>query len=285
LLNLVDGYNADLVHLQYPTLGFGYKLGPQLIALARRTVVTVHEASQAHWLRRVSLYGFSVRPKKIIFTSRWERDYAVRWCPWIGRSTGIIPIGANVPVSVISFAEKEDAVGYFGLLRPNKGIELVIGAAQILQAKESSLRVRIMGKIVPGLERYYDELRQRANGLPIDWFINVEGDALAQLIGSCKFAYLPFPDGASERRASLIAFMSAGACIVSTRGEQTPSYMDSALIFSDGFELAVEDIEKLFQDRDRSLLLQEESKRVARRFSWSDIAMRHEEMYLSVIGR
>src|SRR5271166_2164646 len=33
----------DIIHVQYPTAGFGYRLGPQVFAVRTKSVVTLHE--------------------------------------------------------------------------------------------------------------------------------------------------------------------------------------------------------------------------------------------------
>ena len=45
----------DVVHIQYPTVGFGGALSPQLLSLSQRCVITLHEASGAHILRKFAL--------------------------------------------------------------------------------------------------------------------------------------------------------------------------------------------------------------------------------------
>ena len=58
----------DIVHIEYPTVGFGYKLGPQALSLLRSSVLTIHEASQRRILRKLALYPFAIRPEHVIFT-------------------------------------------------------------------------------------------------------------------------------------------------------------------------------------------------------------------------
>jgi glycosyltransferase involved in cell wall biosynthesis len=266
-------------------LGFGYHLGPQLLSALLPTVVTIHEVTQAHLLRRLSLYPFSLRSQKVIFTTEAERDYAIGWCPWISGKETVIPIGSNIPVSAEPQRARNNIIGYFGLIRPLKGLEQVIEASALLHARNSDLRMRVIGKLVPGREAYYSSLRQKSASLPIEWCIGADDAEASALIASCEFAYLPFPDGASERRASLIAFLEAGACIVTTRGEQTPRFIDDAVRFAKNPADAIEIVDALNADQQTMLLLQANAKRAAQRFSWQQIAQRHAELYASVLNR
>jgi hypothetical protein len=70
----LDKLKPDIIHLQYPTTGFGHRLGPQLFVMRRRSVITLHEASQSHILRKLSLYPFTARAQHLIFTSEYERQ-------------------------------------------------------------------------------------------------------------------------------------------------------------------------------------------------------------------
>ena len=84
---LIRTLRADLTHIQYPTVGYGRKLGPQLIGLFERAVVTPHEASQTHILRRLSLFPF-LFGRRIIFTNRFEQAYVSRMAPRLTGATG-----------------------------------------------------------------------------------------------------------------------------------------------------------------------------------------------------
>jgi glycosyltransferase involved in cell wall biosynthesis len=285
VLTMIASYRPEIVHLQYPTFGFGYHLGPQALAIMRPTVVTIHEATQAHILRRLSLYGFSVRTQRTVFTTEVERAYSTRWCPWIADRSVVIPIGSNVPVSVMQLSEKSDVVGYFGLIRPQKGLEEILKLGLLLRSSKSDLRIRIIGRTFTGLESYYSKLRHESGDLPIDWFIDADDTRVASLIGSCKFAYLPFPDGASERRSSLIAMMEAGSCIVTTHGEQTANFMESSMRFAKDPEEAFQIINGLRQDDESCRRLQEDAKQAAERFSWNHIAKAHIDLYREILNK
>lgn len=285
VLKKIASYQPEIVHLQYPTFGFGYHLGPQALATIRPTVVTIHEATQAHILRRLSLYGFSVRTQRAVFTTEVERAYAIRWCPWIADRSVVIPIGSNIPISVMQLNEKSDVVGYFGLIRPQKGLEDVLKLGALLRSSNSDLRIRIIGKTFVGLESYYAKLRRESSDLPIEWFINADDTEVAKLIGSCKFAYLPFPDGASERRSSLIAMMEAGSCIVTTDGKQTANFMKSSMRFATGPEEAFQTINGMRKNLELCRRLQEDTRKAAARFSWNHIAKTHVDLYHKILER
>lgn len=284
LLKRIDSYNADIIHIQYPTYGFHKYLGPQLLSILRSCVTTIHEVSQVHILRQLSLYGFSMRARKIIFTTEGEKRFAELWCPWISYKSSLIPIGVNIPLAE-NFPRilTKDIIGYFGLIRPEKGLDQVIELASILREKESRFSIRIMGKVVQGRESYYSSLLALSKGLHIEWCIDVDDQSLANLIASCKFAYLPFPDGVSERRSTALTFMRAGVGIITTRGSQTPRYMDQAMCFALNPEEAFKIIDELSSRPDKLQNLQRHAKELSQRYTWENIAREHIMLYSELI--
>ncbi|MBK6961410.1 MAG: glycosyltransferase [Gammaproteobacteria bacterium] len=112
----------DIVHVQYPMARYGSSLMPHWVAqLPRcRTVVTLHEFSQAHLLRRIAGLAFS-RADALVFTNAFERAAFGRWYPWSRGRGHVIPIGSNIPWLSAQGARDRDEVCYFGLIRPDKG--------------------------------------------------------------------------------------------------------------------------------------------------------------------
>jgi glycosyltransferase involved in cell wall biosynthesis len=275
---------ADVLHMQYPATGYGWHLGPQLLSLLQPYVMTIHECSQAHILRRLSLYPFSLRAPKVIFTNEFEQEYSGRFAPWIkGRST-VIPIGNGIPLGPDPIATIPSVVTNFGLIRPQKGLEHVIEMARLFGLQANGLSVRIVGTVLPGYEDYYARLRKEANRFPLKWVLGLNGTSLANALAETEMAYLPFPDGASERRSSLIAMLSNKAAIITTRGPHTPSAMEGAVQFAESAADAVALAEDMFNNPGR---LQEKRLRAAEyavKFSWDTIAAEHIAIYERLIA-
>src|SRR4051794_20890610 len=68
ILRCIQESRPDIIHIQYPTRGFEKHLGPHLLALRVKSVVTLHEASQVHPLRTLSLLAFTMR-SHLVFTT------------------------------------------------------------------------------------------------------------------------------------------------------------------------------------------------------------------------
>jgi glycosyltransferase involved in cell wall biosynthesis len=280
----LGGLKADIVHMQYPATGYGWALGPQFMALARPMVITIHEASQSHLLRRLSLYPFGLRAPKVIFTNEYEQAYVNQFAPWTRDRSKVIPIGSNVPVALSSVDRRPRTITYFGLIRPEKGLEQVIELAKLLHNRPPQWKIRIVGTLMPGRELFFQKLRESAEGLMVDWEIGLDGDELSRALASSDIAYLPFPDGASERRGSLIALLASGAAIVTTRGLHTPSSISQAVLFASSPSEAVQLIESLDGSPEKKFHLQQEARLYSRKFEWDEIAKQHIAVYQGILG-
>jgi glycosyltransferase involved in cell wall biosynthesis len=283
----LSAMDADIYHMQYPATGYGWKLGPQLLSLLRPLVVTIHECSQGHILRQLSLLFFSIRARKIIFTNEHERRYAQRFAPWIKKRSTLIPIGNNVPLALASAVEKipRKVVTCFSLIRPHKGIEQVLEMASLFKASGNACSVRIVGTVLPGNEEYQARLRDQSKDLPIEWCLGLEGPLLSCALAETEVAYLPFPDGASERRSSLIAMLANGAAVITTHGSHTPSDLGHAVLFADSPDKAVLLAESIFTDDDSRASLQRAASQHAVKYSWTTIGREHLSIYEELLER
>lgn len=282
LLRRISESDADITHIQYPTVGYGRKLGPQFVALFQRGVVTLHEASQTHILRRLSLYPFFLA-HHIIFTNRFEQAYCSRIAPWVSQRSSVIHIGSNMPVGHADGERTLNEIIYFGLIRPAKGLENVLELASILKQRGSRMSVRVIGLSLSEHQRYLESLQARSASLPIVWDLGLPDAATADRLARAAYAYAPYPDGASERRGSLLALLANGVATVTTRGEQTPPALDKVVEFAASPAEAAVILDSLAVDAGRRRRLSELSIRYASQFSWSTIADQHIKVYRTVV--
>lgn len=278
----VDDARADIVHVQYPSIGYSRALGPQFYSCFRPCVVTIHEVSQAHPIRKLSLYGFFSTATNLIFTSAFEKKAAIRLAPWIDKKSTVIPIGSNIPVAHCQEEHTPTIIGYFGLIRSNKGLEQVLELARLSLARGGKFKILIIGSEFRGQESYYRLMRQESTGLPVEWRIGLNGPDLNAALCECGLAYLPFPDGASERRSSLLTFLNMGTPVITTRGPQVPEQLEGAVQFAANPEEAFQQAEYLMSDRHSWNLLRSRGSEYARLFRWETIAERHVQLYTQI---
>jgi len=278
-----DGAEFDVVHIQYPTVGFGWTLIPQGLALLQRCVVTIHEASQAHILRKLALLPFSVRPKRLVFTSECERHFAVRWLPWISQVSCVIPIPSNISAFEERSKRSRDEILYFGLIMPKKGLENVIALGELVKASGLSFRIRIMGSCPRKHAAYFEKLRSKTSTLPIIWDNELSEQEVAKRLASSTVAYLPYPDGASERRATLKAAFANGVAVLTTRGSQTPLDLEGVVRFCSSPEEALVAARSLIAHPEETVRLVSKARQYVQQYTWERTAELHAAVYKNVL--
>jgi glycosyltransferase involved in cell wall biosynthesis len=276
VIGVINDFAPAVVQLQYPTVGFGHSIVPQFMNLLMPCVVTLHEVSQLHILRRLSLY---------LFTSEYERRYARSYAPWITQKSSVVPIGSSIPSSSREKMRKANEIIYFGLIRPNKGVENVLSLAACIKEQGVELNIRMVGKIQPGQNMYFQYLQTLSKDLPVIWNVALSDNELADLLGSSKIAYMPYPDGASERRSSLLAVLANGIATITTEGKYTPKELEDVVLYAhspkDALSLAI----KLREDNALRVRLEATGQDYLKKFTWEAIAAAHKNIYHELVGQ
>ena len=268
-----------LIHVQYPTIAFGWSLLPHVLAAAYRcrAIVTLHEYLNAAALRKLSCLLF-VPVGHIIFPSPEDRVEFCAAYPVTYGKTSTIPLGSNIPPSE-PLATTDRTVCYFGLIAPGKGLESYIAFVEEATRHRGGHDFEVVGSVPLKQQRYAEYLRQRAQALPISWCLNLPPHKVARRLSKAFCAYLPFPDGASARRGSLLAALSAGLPVITTHGPHVPNDLRQVTLFADGPEQAALILGRLASDRSLRQHLAAAGRRYAARFSWDIIALEHVKVY------
>jgi glycosyltransferase involved in cell wall biosynthesis len=274
----------DLVQIHYPSLGFGTNLGPQAVALLRKCVVTLHEASQSHLLRKLALFPFSLRPHHVIFFSNFERNFGLRWAPWISGISSVIAPPSNIRKFAYDGPRDLSEIVFFGLIRPGNGHESLIEFAMLLKASGLPLRIRAIGspqsaKFAP----YFEDLRKRAEGLPIIWDHGLSEEQIGERLARSCLAYLPYPGGAAELRSTLKAALLNGLAVITRRGTQTPSNLEGVVKFCDSPHEALETARFLLGSPEERAILARRATEYVHEWTWERTAELHEGIYRGVL--
>ncbi|MCU1284848.1 MAG: glycosyl transferase, group 1 family protein [Acidobacteriales bacterium] len=275
--------SADVVHLQYPTQGFGSKLGPQLLSLLCPAVITIHEVSRVHALRKLSMMAFALRSKAIIFTSEYERTFVLHYMPWLADGSQVIPIGNSVPIKKLQRKATSEILS-FGLIRPEKGIEQVVELALLIKQASLPYRVRIVGRTHPHHLNYVQKLREQSPELPIIWDCDLTDEKVSCLLANAAVAYLPFPDGASERRSTLKTLLANEVSVVTTRGKFTPNDLEGVVRFAATPSDALHSIRALLEHPEQQRELAQKGKEYTRSYSWDRIAQLYINLYKDLLS-
>jgi glycosyltransferase involved in cell wall biosynthesis len=275
----------DVVQIHYPSLGIGTKLGPQVNALLRRCVITLHEASRVHVLRQLALIPFCFYPRHVIFFSEFERNFGLQWAPWLSSKSSNIPPPSNIRKHNWDGPRRLDEIVSFGLIRPNNGHSEMIHLAALIKAAGVDLTVRIIGtpqseKFVP----FFEHLKAESVGLPVIWDSGLSEEEVARKLASAAIAYFPYPGGAAELRSSLKAALLNGLAIVTTRGSDTPANLDGVVEFCDSPADALTTIQSLIANRERRDSLARRAGEYVKDWTWERTAARHAELYQLLIN-
>jgi glycosyltransferase involved in cell wall biosynthesis len=268
----------DLVHLQYPTVGYGRSLTPAAIPLLVRGVphvVTIHEFSSFRYYK-LPWFGSFCFADTLIFTTDSEREIFYRRMWLKPARTEIVPIGSNIPVGP-NISRVPGTVGYFGLLMPVKGIEAFLALAEL--SKDTDLRFALIGAIPSGFEAYGRRIVEQATSMGIELHLEQTPEQVAERLKSLSYCYLAFPEGVTEKRGSVLAALVNGAMVLTPHGPDTPDWLRSATIDTPSPEAAA----RYLLDRPTPPL-HDKFERIRDRIDWRTIAARHVEIYMSVTG-
>jgi glycosyltransferase involved in cell wall biosynthesis len=282
MANLLKRLSQDkdaLLHIQYPTFGNRYSLGPQLCSLARRSVVTLHEFSLSHILRKLSLIPFTLRSFRLVMTAEFESRMLTQRMPWAAQKITIIPIGSNVVPAQPASTAHMPRILYHGLIMPRKGLEEWIALAQLAHDRGAGWEFLAVGKIPPAHASYAHGLIRAASALPVRWVLDRTDEEVAELFSEGGIAYLPFVDGASDRRGSLKAVLAAGLPTITTASEQTPQNIENAVRFARDPQAAFDCARSLMESIGERERLAQTALEYARLFSWQSIAEAHIRLY------
>jgi polysaccharide biosynthesis protein PslF len=245
----------------------------------------------------------------------------------VRQSPTLIPIGSNIPVAPppgyernawrarLGVAPDQTLVAYFGLISRSKGLHVLLGA--LARLPERFRLVVIGGEATQPRDRAYAaEIRQQIaqRGLYERVLITghcAEAEVSAHLLAA-DLATLPFADGASFRRGSLLAALAHGVPMVTTTDDRRPTTElksrtenrepgtdatrdmpfsgqladgENALLIPPEDPAALEAaIERLAGDAALRARLGNSGRALAAQFSWETIAAQHEALYEQLLA-
>jgi glycosyltransferase involved in cell wall biosynthesis len=224
----------DVLHLQFPGVGFGRGFGASFAPWAVRLrgsapmpllVTTLHEFQRFRLRHRARLALAGAACDLLIAPDPTELmaiESSLRWRR--GLQTAMIPIAANVwPTTAASesqagVSDTPLVVGYWGFLREDKGVDLLLEAfAAVRQVRPA--RLVLAGD--PGPEaNYIDSIWREAARLGIADEIRTTGrlpaEELSAELQSFDVCVLPFRDGLRKNRGTYAAAVAHGLYVVTT---------------------------------------------------------------------
>jgi glycosyltransferase involved in cell wall biosynthesis len=362
IANAVRRIQPDLLHIQYQTGAYGMHPAINLLPwrIGRmpqrpRVVVTAHDLllpylfPKAGFVRNwVTRRLFEDSAATIVTNSDDLTCLAgsqplpsptnpARFTGHLKTAPQLIPIGSNIAVDPpagydrsewrahLGITPAETLVAFFGLISPTKGLDVLLDA---LQRLPEQFRLLIVGGEAPAAQdrAYAAALRARIAAPAWRGRVIITGQCPEQEVSghllAADLAALPFGDGASFRRGSLLAALAHGLAVVTTapqnpyariaiRADRTenreprtiaqtrtitqpnsapalPDLVDLqnvALVpIGDAQQLAAR-LQQLADDPALRARLGAAGRVVAGAFTWEAIAARHHDLYTDLLHR
>jgi glycosyltransferase involved in cell wall biosynthesis len=240
----------------------------------KRFGVIVHEQSQQSLKAYVAELLILLSANRLIFTNHFERSYAIKRIPFMARRSTVVKIFSNIAraEAIRSVAERPIDVVNFGQIMPRKGIERFIDDVAPLAHK---YKIVIAGKTPLQFTDYYQKIEKLCQRANIELQTDLGDVEVSGLLDNSKLAYLPFPDGVSERRGSLFAAMVNGAVVATTFGRFTTPALAKATI-----DIAKTSLENILLDENLLLAKQQAAQdfmQTQMPHGWDEIAKSYDD--------
>lgn len=306
---------SSIVHLQYQPAAFGLRgeicLLPLYLRLRRpdaRFVTTFHDTRvpylfpKAGPLRRVAVRVLAAASHAVLAADVND----LRWLGGPSSRHFQVPIGSNLadqaPAGYDPDSFRRERLGaqpgdlvvaYFGFLNSSKGVETLLDAFDTVRRARPDARLMLLGG-----EAGASDPTDRRTAAAIEgrlaavqsvlvrpgYLTNPE---LSAYLRAADVALLPYADGASLRRGSLLACAAHGLPIITTLGPGvTPALRDAVALGPPGDTTALaETLLEVVSNREWSAALRAGAARLAAETSWEQIADRHLAIYRAILSR
>ncbi len=308
----------DVLHLEYQAGAFGMGLPTQLLADGMRlltggkpVVTTFHDLlvpylfPKAGRLREWSVRHLARASDGVVVTNAED---GLKLTEWGIRDIRQVPIASPLPLEVSSTWDRDawrakwnvephhKLVVYFGFVNRAKGIEALFHAHDGLLRAGQPIRVIMAGDSLgasdPSNQAYLSEIKALAAELNLNtpwlqWTGDLSETELIEAILASDLIALPFREGASLRRSTLIMALSLGRAVVTTE----PKTKIPFLTHRENILFARRDDKASFA-REMALLLRYEPslRRIERaaetlkqHFDWHNIAEQYIQLYKDIL--
>jgi glycosyltransferase involved in cell wall biosynthesis len=241
---MIRRLRPDVVHVEYPAVGYARSLGVLFLPLAVRVlarvpvVVTIHEWSEKRWHGRLATEFMALTSSRVVVPDPLEAEGLRQRLRPFGTRVDVAEMISTVPVNPkadraafrarLRVAPGEFLVGSFGLIHPRRRVEdLIDGLAALRRSTPAKL-------LIVGGEAEYDAQRAREYaaalkkkiddlGLStsVTWLGYVGPADVSTALQASDVAALLYREGASQRNTTLEAALEHRLPVVTTDGPAT----------------------------------------------------------------
>lgn len=307
--------DMDLVNVQYQAAAYGTMRMPIHFLskfLATPSVVTFHDLREpylfpkAGLLRPRALLGLAQSAHGVIVTN--SEDYQKLSGSGKIKYLAKIPIGSNIECAVPSdfdpapwrvchgVSEEEFLIGYFGFVNASKGVESLIRAFAELVKEGIPVRLVMIGGQSGSSDttnvEHYKRIVELEHSLGFDRPIIRTGFVppaeISAALLSCQVMVMPYRDGASLRRGTLMACMNHGRPTITTAPSTPSSYLkhgaNSYFVPTDSPAKLAEAVKVLRNDVNQRVAIGKGARTLSDMFTWDKIASQTLEFFEQAIA-
>lgn len=302
---------ADWIHVQYQTAAFGMhpaiNFGPTFWRRrGLRVAWTYHDLLVPYLfpkagdrLRRWVTERPGFTANATIVTNEQDRSQLA------GRVKNLsaIPIGSNIQGKELGEEERQAVRGrlgyaaddlvlaYFGFLNRSKGGIVLVETLHRLAAQGRNVHLLMVGERVgasdPTNYAYLQEVEERIASLGLSgrvrWSGRLSDEAVAESLNAIDVLVMPYTDGASLRRGTLMAGLVNGCALVTTTPQSLiPDLRDGQewlTVPPDDPDATALAVARIADDSTLAEKLRANARAASRRYGWESIAARHLPIY------
>ena len=243
ILRKIRSWRPDVVHIQYPTMGYGRHTLPWLLpSLLRLLNVPVVQTCHGYFHTRLT---HSLRalpnlliPGEVVVVTPNHEAMMHPWYRWIARHKNFrfIPNASSIPSVNLTARQRADIrarfapaaehlIAYFGFAFPRKGIETIF---EIADPRSSSIALICdLGSASPAhkpFQGYHKLLLDRIHSEPWAGRVTVTGflpsEEVGRILAAADAAVFPFRDSGGIWNTSIHAAMLQGTFVLTTTREK-----------------------------------------------------------------
>lgn len=247
-------FKPDKVLIEYPCKGYGQNLMinllPALIKLADPTIkiiLNIHEYSNYTWKGKVRIAMMCLVSDSILVTDRKNFNKLSKLKKNV---RDILPVPPQIPIvekKTYLMTQKGLLFSFWGFVRPNKGLHLLLSAFFLYQKNNPHARLNLLTDL--GDSTYEIQLKNYIKEYDLQDKISCSGfladDKLSNALSESDVCILPFTDGVSDRRGTLKAAMAMGIPLISTKTKK--EYSPQGLLDKKNILLCQPEVESILE--------------------------------------
>ncbi|NLX11557.1 MAG: glycosyltransferase family 4 protein [Chloroflexi bacterium] len=304
----------DVVNIQYQAAAFNMAAFVHILPMRldnARVVTTFHDLlvpylfPKAGPLRYQAVLTLARSSDGVIVTNRGDRAHLLAQKALINLRH--IPIGSNIQPEPPpdydraawrdqhDFTPSDVVIGYFGFLNASKGIDTLLHSLHILRGKGLPVKLLMIGGRTGTSDpaniiyaREVDEMIENLNLIDhVRWTGFVDNQAVSGYLMASDLIALPYRDGVSFRRGSLMAALAHGCTIVTTNPiDELPELVGDVhvrLVPPDSPTALAIALEDLADNPDLCAQMGRNARQLAAEFTWERIAAQTADYYRELI--